>query len=326
MRYLSRFLRSRLIAFVWICGLLIPPCCASSQSFQQVPPSEDTSTIFIVGDVQRTGFWERVLFREQNDSERNRLMSEIGKEMPSAVIFLGDCVATGGDEKCWEMFDALTATIRGRSIPAFEVVGNHEYAGSQPKGLRLCAARFPLIAHSTWYSVRSGGTAIIVLNSNFSKLSSAETSAQSRWYREAIVSLDADSSVNAIIVCTHHPPYTNSTIVSASADVRREFVPPFLASPKTVLFLSGHAHAYEHFLVQGKNFVVSGGGGGPRQKLVVNPKKRQYDDLYNGPAIRPFHFLRLERTSGWDVISMMALDGPSGKLAVGDSFRVEIRR
>jgi hypothetical protein len=320
----SSLLQSGRIVCIWICATVLIRSCVYPQSFQQVPPENDTSTIFIVGDVQRTGFWERVLLREQNDIQRKRVMEEIGRGMPSAMVFLGDCVSTGGDENCWKMFDTLTATIRSRNVPAFELVGNHEYMGSQPKGLQLCAARFPLIAKSTWYTVRLGQTAIIFLNSNFSKLCSTDDTTQVRWYRKTLQSLDADTSINSIIVCTHHPPFTNSTIVSANADVRREFVPPFLVSPKTILFLSGHAHAYEHFQFQGKNFVVSGGGGGPRQKLIVSPKKRRYHDLYSGPAIRPFHFLRLQRTPGRDIISMLALDGESGKSAVRDSFRVQI--
>ena len=72
--------------------------------------------------------------------------------------------------------------------------------------------------------------------------------------------------------------------------VQKHFLPPFYASLKTVLMASGHAHGYEHFQKNGKDFVVSGGGGGPRV-LLHKKKDGRHDDLFDGPSPRPFNFL-----------------------------------
>lgn len=56
--------------------------------------------------------------------------------------------------------------------------------------------------------------------------------------------------------------------------------------------ISGHAHAYEHFVEQGVQFVVSGGGGGPRVKLREGSRARE--DRFEGPSPRPFHYQAVE--------------------------------
>ena len=75
--------------------------------------------------------------------------------------------------------------------------------------------------------------------------------------------MDADPKVRGVLVFTHHPPYTNSTVTKDESHVQQAFVGPFVAAKKTLALLSGHAHGYEHFIEQRKHFVVSGGGGGP---------------------------------------------------------------
>jgi hypothetical protein len=59
-----------------------------------------------------------------------------------------------------------------------------------------------------------------------------------------------------------------------------------------MLVLSGHAHAYEHFVIGARHHVVSGGGGGPRVTLLEG-EARRHRDVFEGPSPRPFHYLRL---------------------------------
>jgi hypothetical protein len=109
--------------------------------------------------------------------------------------------------------------------------------------------------------------AVILLNSNFAKLTVAENEKQVQWYKQALKELDADSSIEYIITGCHHSPFTNSKIVGSSKDVEQKFVKPFLASAKSRLFLSGHSHNFEQYQVKGKDFLVIGGGGGLHQPL-----------------------------------------------------------
>jgi hypothetical protein len=43
-------------------------------------------SIAIVGDMQRTSLWELMMGREQNDYERERIISEVNHESPSMLI------------------------------------------------------------------------------------------------------------------------------------------------------------------------------------------------------------------------------------------------
>jgi len=105
--------------------------------------------------------------------------------------------------------------------------------------------------------------------------------------------LERDQRADHIIVACHHPPFTNSRVVSPSEESRARFAEPFLRFNKIRLFFSGHAHAYERFQVEGKQFVVSGGGGGPRHSVRANLERGLFQDAFNGPELRFFHFCQV---------------------------------
>ncbi len=276
--------------------------------------------LILVGDTQRTGFWERVLFREQNDSARQHIMNEIAKERPAGVIFLGDLVEDGSDQEAWSFFDTLTRGLRERSIPVFGVPGNHEYFGTGGEANFL--GQIPNAGPRTWSALRVDSLEILLLNSNFSDMGKAAADSQQAWYERTLLQLRQDSAVSSIVVCCHHPPFTNSTIVCPNAEVEQRFVAPFLAAPKARLFFSGHCHSYEHFEKGGKTFLVSGGGGGPRQRVVTDPARRRYADLFQGPPLRPLHFCRLFVEGGRLRVQMVRLDEDAKTFSVGDQIVV----
>lgn len=132
----------------------------------------------------------------------------------------------------------------------------------------------------------------MLLNSNFGKMSKVEIDAQNNWYNGMIRTLDKDTAIKFIIVGCHHSPYTNSSIVKPSMGVRQNFLPAFTASKKCVLFLSGHSHNFEQFNMQGKSFLVIGGGGGLHQPLNTKESTHDLSASYK-PA---FHYLQITRT------------------------------
>ncbi len=114
---------------------------------------------------------------------------------------------------------------------------------------------------------------------------------QQKWYQETLASLDQNAEVKMIIVSCHHAPFTNSKIVGSSKPVQKQFVPLFLSTNKCRLFITGHAHAFEHFIHSGKDFFVIGGGGGIHQPLNAEHKDIQSD-------YKPqFHFLMITPTA-----------------------------
>jgi len=147
--------------------------------------------------------------------------------------------------------------------------------------------------------------AVVLLNSNFDRLSASEAQAQQAWYTRTMDSLDEDGSIRAAIVCCHHSPYTNSTVVGSSMSVRQNFLPSFAASRKAQLFLSGHAHAFEHFRRGGKDYIVIGGGGG-----LLHPLNEGADRVEGdlAPVPRPrFHYIEIDRIGALLKVTVQAL-------------------
>ena len=71
--------------------------------------------------------------------------------------------------------------------------------------------------------------------------------------------------------------------------------------------ITGHVHSYERFERDGKAFIVSGGGGGPRAALEVGSDRRHADDLYEGPSLRSFHYLSVAPLQGGVAIEAIGL-------------------
>ncbi len=115
-----------------------------------------------------------------------------------------------------------------------------------------------------------------------------------QWYTGELERFEADPQVKHVIVCMHEPPFTNRVRTWAGVKSTKLFAEPFLQFEKTRLFFSGHVHSYERFMVASKYFIISGGGGAPRGKLVVNPAKRKYEDQFSGEALRFFHICLVE--------------------------------
>jgi hypothetical protein len=79
------------------------------------------------------------------------------------------------------------------------------------------------------------------------------------------------------------------------------------------LFLSGHAHACEHFRKSNKDFLVLGGGGGAQHTLLLGDKQREKDLFPQQTEKRMFHYIRCEiAKDGLKIIVMMIKDDFSG--------------
>jgi hypothetical protein len=270
-------------------------------------PSDAEKTILVLSDTQAPLFWETLILpRHRNEEARQKILELILSEPdPAAVFHLGDTVARGSEEEDWKPIDDFLVRLRARKIPVYAAMGNHEYLLSSAEGEARFKKRFPEFPRS-WFSVRILPLAFIVLNSNFGELARAARAEQKKYYEERLAALENDPEVKGIVVCAHHPPYTNSRIVHPSMDVDREFVPLFLKSRKAKLFLSGHSHAAEHFIREGKHFLVLGGGGGLLHPLYIGSVAR-YEDLF---ALRTerrwFHYLRIQTDDqGWKVTFRM---------------------
>jgi len=246
----------------------------------------------VVGDTQRTLTVERVfLLREQNDEARPLLIRSIVEDQPAFLVHLGDMTDWGSDDDAWKYFDNLVEPLKSAHIDIFPVMGNHEYFGlSKEHSLKNVEDRFPQIALSHWYLKKYGPIALIFLDSNQKQLGETAWSNQVTWFENILKQLDSDPEVRGVLVFAHHPALSNSKVSGDEECVRRYFLGPLLQSKKTLAYIDGHAHGYEHFVQDGKHFIVSGGGGGPRVEYRTG-KKALHADLFLGPVPRPFNYL-----------------------------------
>jgi hypothetical protein len=275
-------------------------------------------TIAFISDPQTPLFIESLFVgMDRNEEAADSLFASIQRLHPAALCMLGDLVSFGAYSGAWEKMDGYIQGVRKAGIPVHAILGNHELMVYSGTGERFFEENFP-DHRKTGYCVTIDSVAVVLLNSNFSKLAQDELIEQQRWYLYALDSLRNTASIAAIVVCCHHSPFTNSRIVEADEEVRQQFVPPFIANPKCRLFLSGHAHTSERFRYQGKDFVVLGGGGGARHSLFTGTERR-WNDI--SPGKKPlFHYVTLVRRNSSLLLTVQALADDFRRVEPGYSF------
>lgn len=286
-----RALRSILLALAGALGLgcrTLPP----PEPFAgQIPPFQEDRPFAVVSDLQRTAMFE--IWRESNARERALVMKAIAAARPAFLAITGDLVFSGGSAEQWADLDALCAPLREASIPVVAAFGNHEYWGGAD-GEDHFFARFPHLERQHWYSIAYGPVRLVLLDSNIDEITEAGWKRQLAWYTRTLADFDCDPDVRGVLVLLHHPPYTNSSVTGDEKHVKRDFVPPFCCAEKTLAMISGHVHSYERFTRDGKTFVVSGGGGGPRARLRTGCRQPHKDDALKTVALRNFHYLTFQ--------------------------------
>ncbi len=223
--------------------------------------------IDFTSDTQGRLLIEKIIRQHNNNETATQLIfHEINDRRPAALFILGDVVSLGYLNAKWKPVDTNLKLLRGNNIPVYAALGNHEVMINAAKGEQRFQSRFPE-HRATGYVEVVDSVAVVLLNSNFSKMTPADIRKQDAWYRQTLARLDTGAAVKLVIVGCHHSPYSNSKVVGSSLPVQRHFVPPFMQSKKCVLFLSGHSHNFEEFKMGGKQFLVIGGGGGVHQPL-----------------------------------------------------------
>jgi hypothetical protein len=267
--------------------------CPNSAAQPSAIAGSTRTQLAFISDTQ-TPLWieSLVLGSDRNEEATDSLFADILRLRPAALFMLGDLVSLGAYPGAWEKIDLNIQAVRSARVPVHALLGNHELMYQARTGEKYFAETFP--AHiPTGYCVSVDSVAVVLLNSNFDKLEDREQEIQQQWYARTLDSLERDSGTVCIVVCCHHSPFSNSTVVGSSEAVQQQFVPAFLRTSKCMLFLSGHAHAFEHFQQRGKDFIVIGGGGGSRHRLFTGDKQN-WNDI--SPERKPlFHYITLDR-------------------------------
>jgi hypothetical protein len=302
--YFSKILAICLIILI----IFIADQDSAPSPFVQPKLTNNLNRIVFVSDSQDPIWIEKFFLSENHNVQaKEMIFSEILKLSPSVVFHLGDLVALGFLQKEWIPIDNFTKSLKKENIEFYPILGNHEVLGLSELGFKNFVERFPFTSESG-YSVRKNGIGYILLNSNFCMLTSLEISQENQWLKETLNNFDKDPQITSSIVVTHHSPFTNSKIVGINEDVQKYFVPEFINSSKAKIFISGHSHDFEHFKIEGKDFLVIGGGGG-LQHPVYTGKEEKYKDLYDSVSPkRMFHFLLMDNFTDSLRLSVMMID------------------
>jgi predicted phosphodiesterase len=259
------------------------------ETFTQTPQND---TLIFVSDTQAPLFAETLIHKTPfNQKATKMIFDDILSKRPQNVFLLGDIVAAGSKPRRWLPVDKFLDSIRRNNGNVWACLGNHEYIYNARSGVSAFQKRFPQHSKTGYYVIRDS-VAIVLLNSSFSKLTVDEQNKQQQFYITTLAALDQNDSVKTIIVACHHSPYSNSLVVGSNLNVQETFVKPFLKTNKCSLFLSGHSHNFEHFKIEGKTFLVIGGGGGIGQHLNTKSNRIvcENDDCH--PL---FHYLMVKR-------------------------------
>ena len=279
-----------------------------------------TGRIILYGDSRPAVTGEQYFMgRTDPVEERAQIIARVAAEKPDLVVHTGDLVARGSSDDHWERWDETHKPILDAKIPFYPAIGNHEYAGDTKEALVYFRKRFPFLGQCRWYTIKAGPLQFVLLDTNFEELKPPFVEAQDAWFLKTLESAETDPEVKALIVVSHHPPYTNSNVHGPHDETRRRFADPAASCSKFRMYVAGHVHSYERFAIQGVPFVVTGGGGAP--PTSVRTSGFRTPPAFEGPELRPFHYLLLTTGRNGATVDCMMLQ-PDGSWKSGDRFEL----
>lgn len=180
---------------------------------------------------------------------------------PDVVVHGGDLQYQTSPFDSWGGMSQALAPITARA-PLHFVVGNHEFEdGGEIEQMydRLYLGQGDGAPNTRYFAFSYGGLRVICLDSETGGLAEPGDP-QLDWLDAELAAAAADASVVETIIAFHRPVYTLSKHAPGSTTVRDAIHARCLAHGVR-LVLSGHAHCYERFEVEGVHYVIDGGGG-----------------------------------------------------------------
>ncbi len=272
--------------------------------------------LVIVGDTQRVLPVERLAFHhETNDTGRRRIAKAILAEPLDAIVHLGDVIGSASD---WRRFDQDYPPDELSNQHIHVCRGNHDCGGLWFGSPEQFNRRFPS-AIARLQEIDFGFLRLLLVDTNHRSQSAPQWSRQLSEFRSALAAASGDARVQHVLVAGHHPPFTNGRWHKPSQVVLRDFVEPFLECPKARAFLAGHVHGYEHFTIDRRTFVVTGGGGGARFSHLRGDRSR-CPDVLDLTDPHPLHFISMQARPDTVSCTVRAIDEQSGDWFVLDQW------
>lgn len=209
---------------------------ASSQarlSAKDLPPGTPFSFAVIGDSEAHRGGWPGydVLTDELQD---------INASSASLAIFDGDLVDKGTEQE----YQQGAQILQSSAIPVLPVVGNHEYKNIAPYSQYL--------QRPNDFSVDFGGWRFVSLDDGQAQV----TSDQITW-------LDQQLATSSPVVIFAHEPPVYGTWQHGFSTGAGDFEQELSSHPNVKAAIFGHIHFYDHTVVNGIPWIVTGGGGAP---------------------------------------------------------------
>ncbi len=284
---------------------------------------------------------------------------------------LGDVVYYFGQDQYY--FEQFYDPYRNYNAPIFAIPGNHDAAlfkSETAKSLDAFVANFctakPALSQDSQGAARTTMDqpgVYFTLNAPFVKFIGLYTNtseggtegvisgptvgqAQLTFLQQQLAAAKAERAAGdwrALVIATHHPPFTGSSQHVPSPTMLKQIDQACAAAGiQPDLHLSGHAHLYERYTrtVGGKQipYLVAGMGGyynlpGLKPgKRVAPPSTPASGTDASGNPLRlevyndsTFGFLRITISPASITGQFVTVDPNSGKTGVGDSFTVDLK-
>ena len=180
----------------------------------------------------------------------NRMLAE--STMPSLALNVGDLTYDGSTPVFQTFFNIERGLMR--RMPMYPSLGNHDISNTT-NWFRFLA----LPNNERWYTVRYGNSAFHCVDV-YSTYTPGST--QYNWLVSELQADSTNPAIQHIFVFLHEPPYTTNAGHASNTTVRQYLCPLFERFHVAIAF-QGHNHCYEHSLVNGVHYIISGGGGAP---------------------------------------------------------------
>lgn len=245
-----------------------------------------------------------------NPEVRRELVKAIAAAGPDFVTFGGDITYNGNDPNDWKVYDSETAIWRDKHIRVFPALGNHDLHGNLTVSLANYFQRYPELHNNLYYSVSTGNTLMLTLDSALDETSGD----QGKWLKHKMESVP--ESADFVFIVLHHPPYTSSSDDKRfggghSARPAEQALAQFLEERQKkmrarIVVFAGHVHNYERHQHGGVTYFVTGGGG-----AHAYPIERQPTDLFQSREIN-YHYVDVKVEPGKLVATMNRLEMKNG--------------
>jgi Icc-related predicted phosphoesterase len=285
---------------------------------------------------------------------------------------LGDVVYYFGQDQYY--FEQFYDPNRNYNAPIFAIPGNHDgalFANETAKSLDAFVANFCTVqpGHNpdsqgavrttmdqpgVYFTLNAPFVKFIGLYSNTSEGSTEGVIANSKIGNAQLTFLQqqlaaakaerASGQWRALIIATHHPPFTGSPSHVPSPGMLKQIDAACTAAGiQPDMHLSGHAHLYERYTRTVGNkqipYVVAGVGGYYNLPGLKPPKTRPVPPTFpasgtdaSGNPLRleiyndsTFGFLRITVSPASITGEFVTVDAASGKTGSGDSFTVDLK-